>query len=364
MLDALKTLFENNVVSEDVRQEIEEAWNAKVKENRLSVTAELREEFAQKYEHDKGLMVEAVDRMISEKLEAEMAELVEDRKQLIEAKTKYTRAMKENASVMKHFVTQSLVKEVRELHEDQKTMADKFRMLEDFIIESLASEIKEFQIDKKDLAETKVRLVREAKGHFKKIKTKFVETSANKVSTLVDKVLNKEIHQLKEDIHTARKNDFGRRLFEAFAAEYGNSYLNEKSETSKLLKVVDIKNKQLIEAKKILEQAKIASQKKQKEVKSLNESIQRNKIISELVDPLNKAQKELMLDLLESVQTDRLQNSFERYLPTVIDGKKPEQKKAIITEGKEVTGNKTQKQDMTTGARDNVIDIRRLAGLN
>ena len=42
MLDALKTLFENNVVSEDVRQEIEEAWNAKVKENRLSVTAELR----------------------------------------------------------------------------------------------------------------------------------------------------------------------------------------------------------------------------------------------------------------------------------------------------------------------------------
>ena len=71
-----------------------------------------------------------------------------------------------------------------------------------------------------------------------------------------------------------------------------------------------------------------------------------------------------MLDLLESVQTDRLQNSFDRYLPTVIDGKKPEQKKAIITEGKEVTGNKIQKQDMTTGARDNVIDIRRLAGLN
>ena len=70
-----------------------------------------------------------------------------------------------------------------------------------------------------------------------------------------------------------------------------------------------------------------------------------------------------MLDLLESVQTDRLQNSFERYLPTVIDGKKPEQKKAIITEGKEVTGNKKQ-QEMTTGARDNVIDIRRLAGLN
>ena len=46
MLDALKTLFENDVVSAEVRQEIEEAWNNKIKENRLEVTAELREEFA------------------------------------------------------------------------------------------------------------------------------------------------------------------------------------------------------------------------------------------------------------------------------------------------------------------------------
>jgi len=67
MLDALKTLFENDVVSEEVRRDIEEAWNAKVKENRLEATAELREEFAKKYEHDKTTMVEAIDAMMSEK---------------------------------------------------------------------------------------------------------------------------------------------------------------------------------------------------------------------------------------------------------------------------------------------------------
>jgi len=362
MLDALKALFENNVVSEDVRQEIEEAWNAKVKENRLSVTAELREEFANKYEHDKSLMVEAVDKMVSEKLEAEMAELVEDRKQLVEAKAKYARAMRENSKLLKSFVTHSLVKEVNELHEDQKSMADKFKMLEDFIVESLASEIAEFQIDKKDLAETKVRLVREAKTHFNKLKVKFVESSSQKVSGIVDRILKREIHQLKEDIHAARKNDFGRRLFEAFATEYSNSYLNEKSETAKLLKVVDIKNKQLYEAKKLVVGHKNLVQSKDTEIKRLSESFRRKEIISELTDPLNKSQKEIMMDLLESVQTDRLKTSFDRYLPTVLDGKeKP--KKAIITEGKEVTGNKKQ-QEMTTGARDNVIDIRRLAGLN
>ena len=75
MLDALKTLFENDVVSEDVRRELEEAWDAKIKENRLAATAELREEFAQKYEHDKTTMVEAIDSLITERLSEELTEL-------------------------------------------------------------------------------------------------------------------------------------------------------------------------------------------------------------------------------------------------------------------------------------------------
>ena len=33
MLEALKSLFENEALSEEVRTELEEAWNAKVKEN-------------------------------------------------------------------------------------------------------------------------------------------------------------------------------------------------------------------------------------------------------------------------------------------------------------------------------------------
>ena len=104
MLDALKTLFENDVVSAEVRQEIEEAWNKKIKENRLAVTAELREEFAEKYKHDKETMAEAVDKMVSDRLETEITELNEDRKQLAEAKAKYAIAMRENADLLKTFV--------------------------------------------------------------------------------------------------------------------------------------------------------------------------------------------------------------------------------------------------------------------
>ena len=120
MLDALKTLFENDVVSAEVRQEIEEAWNKKINENRLEVTSELREEFAKKYEHDKNVMAEAVDKMVTDRLEAEMKELAEDRNQLSTAKAKYGVAMRENADLLKGFVMNQLKVEVNELHEDQK----------------------------------------------------------------------------------------------------------------------------------------------------------------------------------------------------------------------------------------------------
>tara|TARA_E500000081_G_scaffold128836_1_gene137408 strand:+ start:642 stop:1733 length:1092 start_codon:yes stop_codon:yes gene_type:complete len=363
MLDALKTLFENDVVSAEVRQEIEEAWNTKVKENRQAVTAELREEFAQKYEHDKSVMVEAIDKMLGEKLAEEIAEFQEDRKQLAETKAKYAVKMRENADLLKGFVVDRLSKEVGELHEDQKQIATKFKMLEDFVVESLAKEIAEFNEDKKDLAETKVRLVREAKIHMNKIRTKFVETSAEKVSQIVDKVLNKEIGQLKEDIESARKNDFGRKLFEAFANEYANSYLNEKSETSKLLKVVKLKDQQLAEAKKISEKTKLIVEAKEAEVRKVTDAANRTNTINELTGPLSKDQKEIMIDLLESVQTAKLRSAFDKYLPAVIDGKTPE-KKAILKEGKEVTGNREEKTNVSDNASDNVVELRKLAGLN
>jgi len=277
MLDALKTLFENDVVSEDVRREIEEAWEGKIKENRRAATAELREEFAKKYEHDKSIMVESIDKLLEERLASELQEFAEDRKQLAEAKAKYAVAMRENASLLQKFVTSQLGKEVSELHEDQKAMATKFAQLEEFVVESLATEISEFYEDKKDLAETKVKLVKEAKTKFATVKSDFLAKSAALVSETVSKSLNKEMTQLKEDIEAARRNDFGRKLFEAFASEYAGSYLNEKSETAKLLKVIGMKEKQIAEAKSLAVKAKTLAETAAKEKSALVESAKREK---------------------------------------------------------------------------------------
>jgi hypothetical protein len=84
-----------------------------------------------------------------------------------------------------------------------------------------------------------------------------------------------------------------------------------------------------------------------------------------LVAPLSNDQREIMTDLLETVQTTKLRTQFDKYLPSVIDGGTPAKKKAQLVEGKEITGNREEQSNVSRQAEDgNVIDIRRLAGLN
>ena len=361
MLDALNKLFENNVISGEIKESIETAWDRKIQENREQVGQQLREEFAQKYEHDKNTMIEAVDRMISESLRSEIDEFAEDRKSLAEMKVKYAKKISESADVMKTFVTRQLASEVKELHEDQMQMASKFGVLENFIVEALAQEITEFYKDKQDLAETKVKLLREGRQEIKKVKEQFVQRAAKMVESVVNTGLRSEITSLKEDIEAARKQEFGRKLFEAFAAEYQTSYLSEKSETAKLLKVIDMKDLAMQEAAQAVVKAELMLESKQAEIVALQESQQRKDVMNELLSPLNSEQKAIMSELLESVKTVKLTESFNKYLPAVISGntQKPKQK---LVEATEITGNKISKQQ-NSEAESNIVDIRRLAGL-
>ena len=63
MLDAFKQLVESGVMTEETKSVVESAFAQKIQENREQVTAELREEFAQKFNQDKQVMVEAIDRI-------------------------------------------------------------------------------------------------------------------------------------------------------------------------------------------------------------------------------------------------------------------------------------------------------------
>ena len=362
MLDFVKQLFENNVISEEMKSEIESAWQGKIQENRDQVTAELREEFAQKYEYDKSAMVEAVEAMLSDRLQAELGELAEDRQGLIEARAKYAKKMKDDSKAMESFILNNLKKELSELHEDRKAVAGNVTKLESFIVDALAKEIAEFHADKKDLAETKVKLVRESKVKFEAMKKDFVARSAKIIEETVAKGLRSEMTQLREDIEAARRNDFGRRIFESFASEYAASHLNEKSETAKLLKAFAVKEQELEEAAKIVADTQKLVESRETELRIAKDTATRKETMSELLGPLSGDKKQVMKQLLESIQTDRLHVAFDKYLPAVMDGGVPVKKS--LTESKEITGNK---QAQTISGEESrtaeIFDIRRLAGL-
>jgi hypothetical protein len=307
-------------------------------------------------------MVEAVDRMLGDQLREEISQFVEDRKQLAEAKAKVVVKAKKDAQTMKEFIVRQLATEVKDLHEDQKQMVNKFTKLEQFVVEALAQEIAEFHTDKQEIAETKVRLVREGREAFGKVKEQFIKRAAGLVESAVEQTLSKEIGQLKEDIEAARRNDFGRKLFEAFANEYQTSYLSERSETSKLLKVIDLKELEVAQAKHAVVEAKQLAESKEQQIKALVESKRRQEVMSELLAPLAREQKAIMTELLESVQTSKLQDSFGKYLPAVVAGEAPQKRKALV-EAKEVTGNKIPNSISSSENDSNIIAIRRLAGL-
>jgi hypothetical protein len=362
MLDIVKQLFENNVISEEIKSEIETAWQSRIQENRDQVTATLREEFAQKYEHDKSAMVEAVEAMLTDRLQAELGELAEDRQGLIEARARYTEKMTQDSTAMESFVMNNLRKELAELHEDRQRVAHNVTQLESFIVDALAKEIAEFHSDKKDLAETKVKLVRESKAKFEAIKKDFVARSARIIEETVSKGLRSEMVQLREDIEAARRNDFGRRIFESFASEYAASHLNEKSETAKLLRAFAEKEQELEEAAKIVAETQKLVESRESELRIAKDSATRKEVMSELLNPLAGDKKQVMKQLLESIQTDRLHSAYDKYLPAVMNGGAPVKK--ALTESTEITGNK---QAQTISGEESrtaeIFDIRRLAGL-
>ena len=181
MIDAISKLVESGVIGEETKVSIEEAWNAKVKENRDQVTAELREEFAKRYEHDKNNMVEAIDKMMTEKLSEEISKFVEDRKSLAQEKIAYKENVGKHSGKLEEFVLSKLTNELKELHADRKGVHENFKKLEEFVVNALAKEIKEFHEDKKGVVETKVKLVKEAKAQLAKLKETFIKRSAKVV---------------------------------------------------------------------------------------------------------------------------------------------------------------------------------------
>lgn len=369
MKNAFEELLGSEVLSEEVKTTLSEAWETKLTEARQEIKAELREEFAQRYEHDKKNIVESMDQMLTDAINTELTEFQSDKQKMIEATVAYKQGVQNHTKVLDQFVLENLAKEMKELHADKKLQEQNFKKLENFVLSQLTTELNEFYQDKRALVEQKVKLVSEGKKMISETKQQFIKRAAEKVEKLVESTVRSEMTTLREDIKQARNNNFGRKIFETFATEFMTSYLAEGTELSKMKKKLEESNQIIQQQREKLSEAEDAVNVVESKIKVVEGRALREKTMNELLSPLNKDQKEIMTDLLESVQTDKLKGAYQKYLPTVLK----ENKQVNENEGKvnlvestgkrEITGNKSSNVEAKASDKNDLVYIKKLAGL-
>lgn len=286
----------------------------------------------------------------------------------------------------KKAIGESRIADAKKLREHRTSLneqtAARINKLEGFVLEQLTNELRELETDKSNLQEARVRLVTESKQKLEETKKAFISRASKLVEATVESQLKRELTQLKEDIKSARENLFGRRLFEAFHAEFMTSYLSEGSQVKKLtsqLTEAEAKNAQLAEK---LQEGITALETASRRVKIAEARENRAKTLSDLLSPLSKEKRNVMEELLESVKTPNLKEAFQKYLPTVLaeSGKASTQGRTVLSEQNvptqkktvAVTGDRPNKLAESARAEDvasqqetaEILDLRRLAGLD
>jgi hypothetical protein len=365
-MSGLKELFGGGVLSEEVQTQLQEAWDTQAKQLREEVESNLREEFSQRYEHDKGLIVEAADKMISEALRKELEEFAADKREVVEAKVAYKQQIREHAKMLNKFVMERMAQEIKELREDRVAQKANFEKLEEFALKKLSNELRELKEDEDKLVKARVDLVTEGRKVIAEAKAKFIKEAAVKAEKLLAETLRTEITQLREDIQVSRENAFGRKIMEAFAAEFMASGFADGTQVKKLGDQLAQLTQQLSETTKLVESKDAVIAQAQAKIRIAEDAVKRQGIMQELVAPLGKEKREIMEDLLKTTKTEALREAYNKYLPAVLNetAAKPTGR-AVISESATsqktaVTGDKTSSED---AAPADIISLRKLAGI-
>lgn len=294
MDEILQKLLQSELLSEDTKAEISEQWTTSVE----TFKTQVREE-------------------VSMEVRSELAEQwISERDELI--------------NKVDGFVAEALTREIEELKGD----IERFRDLE---------------------AEYAEKLVEE--------KHKLAEEVASELDGLVDKIdaffevrLAAELDELKEDLDVVKQNEFGRKMFEAFASTYATSFIDEDS----------------VQAQLVVAESKLADVEKQ--LSALED--ERNTMIREakmeqVLFPLTGKKREQMATVLRNIETSRLEESYKFFIGRILKEDVDAAPAKTLTESKTTEGKTTlvtgepvvNADSVTSKVNESLDEMRRLAGI-
>ena len=235
--------------------------------------------------------------LLSEETRAELTESVEKFKQQVreqvagevrsELAEQWIAERDELISKVDGFVAEALTKEITELRGD----IERFRDLEAEYAEKLV--------------EAKHELAGEVAAE--------LDGLVDKIDAFFEMRLQAEMEELKEDLEVVKQNEFGRKIFEAFAETYGSSYVDEDAVQSKLA---------IAEAK--LAEAEQALAEREEEVAKMVREAKMEQVLS----PLTGKKREQMAMVLKNIETSRLEESYKFFIGRVLK----EEAATVVTE--------------------------------
>lgn len=400
MNDILKPLLESDLLSEDVKVQISEAFEAKIAEVRDEVETQLREEMANRFEHDREALINAVSQMVEEALQAELDEFQADRQAVVEDRVRLANQITENAQqskeelakrleVMESFILNVLKEEIVEFESDRQSLkeakaeyenslveqnraseaklANTIEALTQFVTENLHTELKEFKKERQGLVEQREKLVKEGKIKLEEARRDLINRTATIVEEQTNAWMKDEMTQLHEDIVESRKNAFGMKIFEQFEAEYASAFFSKNSVVRDLRAQLEEAKAEAANASALLESAQVAAKEAKKRQMIAESTAKRSATMNELLGKLNGKARDNMAHLLEGVATENLATAFSKYLPSITSTVSKQPTRLVESKKVEIRGDRKPQiiqESVETDQEDVEIgDIKRLAGL-
>lgn len=198
------------------------------------------------------------------------------------------------------------------------------------LTEALTSELEELRESIESYRDLEVeheeKLV-EAKAEMATVLKKDIAQLIETLDTFLEVRLTSELEELRESIDDARKNEFGKHVFEAFVSEFKKHYAGDDSVEAKLN-----------EAEQRLEDTQAALMEAEEKAAKLERTAKLEKVLA----PLSGRTREVMEAILKNVDTPMLEDAYKTYVGRVlketsapkVDVKASEKEEKVLAEGK------------------------------
>lgn len=241
-----------------------------------------------------------MDELLKKLLEAEV--LTEETKVELEAAVK--QQLEEALTQAKAEATATVTAQLNEQWITERDIL--IETLDEKITEVLDHELAELKEDVerfRDLeAEYAEKLV-EAKHDLAVKLSEDLDQLVQRIDAVVEIRLAEELAELKDDIEATRQNNFGKKVFEAFAQEFKSFYTADDSLEGKLSET----EQQLADAMTALAEAE-----------SKNAALERSQKLRSVLAPLSGRTREVMEAILRNVDTPLLEDAYKTYIGRIL----------------------------------------------